>query len=276
MAIRDILAHADASRSNSSSLGVAATLAVSHDAHLTGIHVEPLLAAPSYALYPVGPDLVEAHQLAVQERAKSARSAFDKAVAAVNVSSEWRQIEGDPAREVCTQSRCSDVVVVGQANSRDPEATPQQIVEDIILGASTPVLVVPYIGAKSGFGHKVLVAWDASRESARAIHDSAPFLRDADHVTVVTVTRGDSTRSQRPAASEVALHLARHGLDVTARDLPGAELSTGDALLSLVADESFELLVMGAYGHARLRELVLGGTTDHILRHMTVPVLMSH
>jgi len=120
----------------------------------------------------------------------------------------------------------------------------------------------------------VLVAWDGSREAARAIADAMPLLERAVHVTVLAVNPGPDLGDE-PCA-DITLHLARHNVPAEAAHMVSEDLDTADALLSRAADLSVDLIVMGAYGRRRLRDLVMGSVTGHLLRHMTVPVLMSH
>ena len=276
MGIRDVVVCADSSRAMKMTMELSVDIAGRHDAHLTAIHVIPSLMVPAYALYPVGPDLLDAHRQASEDRARDVRSAFEAATSTMQDTSGWRQVEGDPAREICAQSCYADLVVISQPDSRDPESVSQQVVEDVLLGSSAPVLVIPYIGHPCGPPTHAMVAWDGSRESARAIHDAIPLLASATRVTVVTVSKNGGDAGKTAAGTEVAAHLARHGLSVLCREVSSGNLSTSDCLLSLISEESVDFLVMGAYGHSRLREVVLGGVTDHILRHMTVPVVMSH
>jgi nucleotide-binding universal stress UspA family protein len=137
--------------------------------------------------------------------------------------------------------------------------------------------VVPYIGGSDIIGRRALVAWNASREAARALNDAIPLLEDAENVTVLSVNpkRGIRGEGDLPAA-DIALHLARHGMKAEASYVVAEDIGVGDALLSRAADLGSDLIVMGGYGHSRLREIVLGGATRTVLRHMTVPVLLSH
>ncbi len=149
------------------------------------------------------------------------------------------------------------------------------IAEDVVLSSGRPALVVPYIGAAKTIGERVMVAWDASREAARAVHDALPVLERAKSAVVLVINPHRGNHGAEPGA-DIALHLARHGVEVEAQHLEVNDLSVADALLSRLADNGIDLLVMGAYGHSRLRELVLGGVTRQIFQEMTVPVLMSH
>jgi nucleotide-binding universal stress UspA family protein len=137
-------------------------------------------------------------------------------------------------------------------------------------------LVVPYIGRYPDPGRNAVISWKAGRESARAVFDSLPLLRGAETVQILEIKeRGDERPALAPDTS-IAAALARHGIKPSVRTSIAGELSVGDEILSRLADMGADLLVMGAYGHSRMREMVFGGVTRHISRHMTVPVLFSH
>jgi nucleotide-binding universal stress UspA family protein len=133
--------------------------------------------------------------------------------------------------------------------------------------------VIPYIGIASPIGKRVLIAWDGSRESARALHDSLPLIENAETVEIVTLD-ADSETSDR--AGNARMHLVRHGIDAELLALPAGDLEVEQALLARCSDRAIDLMVMGAYGHSRLREMIMGGATRDVLKQMTIPVLMSH
>ena len=147
------------------------------------------------------------------------------------------------------------------------------------MGAGRPVLAVPYAGKFDTIGKRIVIAWDARREAARAVADAVPLLEQAESVVTLSINpHGGAqagTHGEIPGA-DIATHLARHGISVEAQQLVANDISVGDMLLSRLSDLTADLLVMGVYGHSRARELVLGGVTRHILNHMTVPVLLSH
>ena len=149
------------------------------------------------------------------------------------------------------------------------------LAEEVVLTSGKPILVIPYIGAGKAMGKRVLVAWDASREAARAVADAMPMLEQADEVMVLAVNPGNGAHGAEPGA-DIALHLARHGIKAEAQHIEAHDISVADVLLSRVADLSVDLIVMGAYGHSRLREIILGGVTRQVFEQMTVPVLMTH
>jgi nucleotide-binding universal stress UspA family protein len=147
------------------------------------------------------------------------------------------------------------------------------LADDVVLAAGAPVVCVPAAGSFETVGGKVLVAWNGSRESARALHDALPILRHARHVIVASV---NDVPEGRAGLEEACALLAAHGITAETRRIPAGEVDVGDALLDAAADFGVDLLVMGCYGHSRAREFVWGGATRSLLRHMTVPVLFSH
>jgi nucleotide-binding universal stress UspA family protein len=167
-------------------------------------------------------------------------------------------------------------LILGQAVAEE-EDVPAGFAEHVVLAAGRPVLMIPYAGQPAALGERVLVAWNASRESTRALTDALPLLQRAAQVDVLTVNArpGRDGHGEMPGA-DIALYLARHGVSANVHPTHGEDIGVGEWLLSRAADLGTDLIVMGAYGHSRLREMVLGGATRTILQSMTVPVLMSH
>lgn len=275
MSLKDILVHIDGSRETASTLAAACALAREHDAHLTGLAVDRPPEIPGYASIEIPPSALEIIQAQRKAAAEKARETFEKAVAAAGITSRsgWSLAKGMPLETLSLRARYTDVVVVSQSNPEHEGGTGDDMIDDLILVCGRPVLVVPYIGASAKIGKKVLVAWNASREAARAVADAMPILEAAESVEVIAVEPngiGDA-----PGA-DIAEHLARHGVKATANKTTGLDIDVGDVLLNHIANSGADLMVMGAYGHSRMRELVLGGATRHLLQHMTVPVLLSH
>jgi nucleotide-binding universal stress UspA family protein len=173
--------------------------------------------------------------------------------------------------------RYSDLIVVGQYNDAKPYESAPGVPDDVIITVGRPVLVVPYIGASATLGDNVLVAWNASREAARAVNDALPLIEDAHAVSAVVfdTATSDVEHADLPGA-DMSLHLARHGIDAQAQHIRAEGIDVGNMLLSRAADCGADLIVMGAYGHSRMREWMLGGVIRDLLRHMTVPVLLPH
>jgi len=193
------------------------------------------------------------------------------------LSVEHRIIEANLGRAATLFGRIArrfDLAVVGQT---DPERVlpDDLLIEAALFESGRPVVVVPYIQKEDvKLGH-VLACWDGSHSAARAIADAMPFLTRGKKVEVVMVASGDAKADELPGA-DLGEHLARHGLTVEVKRLVAADVDVSNVILSYAADCAADFIVMGGYGHSRLREFVLGGATRGILQSMTVPVLMAH
>jgi nucleotide-binding universal stress UspA family protein len=137
------------------------------------------------------------------------------------------------------------------------------------------MIVVPYIQKEPLKLDLIMVCWDGSRPAARAIADAMPFLEKGKHVELVIVSN-DSGKKDEIEGADMGQHLARHGLNVEIKRIDSAGIDVADALLSHAADSGADFIVMGGYGHSRLREFILGGVTQSMLRSLTVPALLSH
>lgn len=259
---------------------VAGRLAERSNAHLIGFNVANALAHMPAMPALVGPEDFAAFEAIDDETAAQLKAAFDEVTRNRAFVAEWRNVEivgMEPATAVIEHGRAADLIVASQS---DPDWEMSGFVdapERLALESGRPVLIVPYAGRFGEIGKRVMVAWSGTREGARAVFDALPLLKSADKVTLLCVVGkdADGESGQLPGA-EIAASLARHGVKVTVRKTIADEIGVGDEILARLADEGSDLLVMGAYGHSRLREMVFGGVTRHILRHMTVPTLMSH
>ena len=283
MGFRDILVAIDPAPAARARVEIATALAERFDAHLVGLYTPISASAPETRGYfeyfnrPVEPSRKE-FEKKLQAETSATRLLFEQITARHAVSAEWRQASGYPSDAVALHGRYVDLIVLGQ---RDPDDARAPLIQpspgEVALAIGRPMLVTPYAGNWTKIGKYVLVGWDGSRPATRAINDALPFLAVAEAVTVVVV---DAEREHRrhgdvPGA-DIALHLSRHGVKATVQSIPSAGIGVGNALLSRASDLSVDLLVMGAYGHLRERELVFGGVTRTILNSMTVPVLMAH
>jgi nucleotide-binding universal stress UspA family protein len=279
MSYKTILVHADQSRHSAARIRIASKIAIAENAHLIGIAMTGI----SRYLFPGGDVsnadvFVAAHIESLHDSARSALDAFNTIASGMGVlSTEARLVDDDPDGGLSLQARYADLVVIGQT---DPNDTASSIVSDlpqyVMLHCARPVLVVPYAGRFENVGDNVLVAWDGSREASRAVANAIPLLKRASKVTIAVFNpfAEYDVHGEQPGA-DIALYLARHNINVEVQRHT-VEGSIGDALLSLAADLGSDLLVMGGYGHARVREVMLGGVTRTVLKEMTLPVLMSH
>lgn len=276
MAYKDILVYADGSAVAAARLDVAAAIARDHEAHLTALHVRPLPYIPADLTGGVPSMVVEWQEEWSHEQATQAKKAVDEAVRRTGQEIEWRLVRGDIGETALLHSRYVDLAVVSQgAVEGKPAAAGDELPEMLVMAAGRPALMVPQYGKFPSLGERVMIAWNRTRESARAVHDALPILKRAKSVIVMEVNPKTS-EAPHIAGADIATHLARHGVKAEVSSTLAEDIEVGDAILSRIADLGADLLVMGAYGHSRLREYAFGGATLHILRHMTVPVFMAH
>jgi len=274
MAIKDILVHVDNTPACARRMEIAVRLATRHEAHLTALFARAFGNLPN---------LSSGHEREVDKQREESQQRFEAMAAEAGLSAEFRSADCRSSTDLVTENllinaRHVDLIVVGQHDSdSDDGSVPDDLAESVVLGGGRPVLVVPYAGEFPTLGERALVAWNGSRESVRAVNDAIPLLTDAKRVNVLALNPSDGGRihGDLPSA-DICLHLSRHGVRAEAQTLSARDIDAGDMFLSVVADDGADLLVMGAYGQPRLRELVLGGATRQILKQMTVPVLMSH
>lgn len=279
MAYKNILVHVGSDARSTVRIDHAIALARQFDAHLTGLFVAPRPALPfgldgvaSVDIYP----LLEEHLQGLAERA---RATFERQVQRHGpVQHEWRSQIGNPVDAVSLNARYHDLVVLGQDDpSRPVDGLPPGFAGSVALGAGRPVLVLPHSGEYDSLGKRVLLAWNGRPEATRALTDALPLLQRASRVIVLVVNADSEPGSHGQApGSDIALYLARHGVRAEVLNQTVFGVDAGSVLLSSAADLEVDLMVMGAYGHSRLLERILGGTTQVLLDSMTVPVLMSH
>lgn len=277
MAYRTILAHADTSAHAPARIRMAAQLAKSEGAHLIGVAVTGVsrFMFPETAA-PLTHTVVANYANTMHEHARQALEQFSQIAAAEGVAShEGRLVADDPEGALVLMSRYADLVVLSQNDPAHQVAgAVRELPEFVMLNIARPVLLVPYAGNPGRLDGSALVAWDGSMEATRALGGSVPLLRRASAVTVAQFQRTETVEPKAQAADLLAW-LGRHGVRATVAE-QHAGIDAGNALLSLAADMQADLVVMGGYGHTRLRELLLGGVTKTMLESMTVPTLMAH
>jgi nucleotide-binding universal stress UspA family protein len=276
MTVKDILVHVDSMPGAEARLQIAVSLASQHSAHLTGLHVKPnpyVPASPDLAALP--DSFFDDQQQKTDANAAAAKAKFDTAIRKANIASEWRAVTGYPSDVVRRQARYADLVIVGQHN---PGANGQaeDLPDGVLLTTGRPVVVVPYAMPVGSFATNVLIAWDDGAQATRAIHDAIPLMAKGAKVTVMAINPADTGDHGPIPCADICLHLARHGFVAEASSLTAPDANVADVLLARAFEEGYDLLVMGAYGHSRLREFVFGGVTAQVLQNMTLPVLMAH
>ena len=272
MSYKTILVHLDGGERPGERLEVALGLAETFDAHLVGLLALRQTYIPSFALAEAGPTIVSAVERRRAETARAAEAAFRAATARHGRSAvEWRTSDLDPlvARASALATPISWSWGRTISGGGESSGTAPDFVEALAPSAGRPVLLVPYAGRFAGLGRRILVAWNAGREAARAVTDALPLLTRADAVHVVAFSKpdeGGADHGDTPGEADIGLYLARHGVKVSVAQQQNKELAVGQQILSLAADLSVDLIVMGAYGHSRVRELMLGGATRTLPR----------
>lgn len=280
MEIKDIVVHADSSERTAERIQLATRLAAEKDAHVTGVFAipdpySPALMAGGY----VPTDIFDQFRQEAIDESEKAKELFLKITGAGGVHGEWRTEQGTASGVVARHARYADLSVVGKGDYDDPGKYPHpELPADLMMTSGRPVLVIPNAGHYETLGKRVLVCWNASREATRAVNDAMPFLQSADNVTVLAVNPHKASggdHGDTPSA-DIALHLARHGVTAEAASTVAAGIDVADTILARASDLGADMIVSGAYGHSRTREWVFGGVTESLLRHTTVPTLLSH
>jgi nucleotide-binding universal stress UspA family protein len=255
----------------------AISVAEAFSAHVAGVAFSYEAIVPPTIMGGIPASYIDAQRAEADKAANDARTTFDEAAKRAGVSAESRALGASlagAAERFTAIARRFDLSVVGQAEP-DKVAPEELIGEGALFGSGRPVLVVPYI-QKGGLKlDRVMVCWDGGRQAARAIADAMPFLSRAKAIDVVIVA-SDRPKSDEVPGADIGQHLARHGLPVNVQRIVATETDVASTILSHVADTGADFIVMGGYGHSRLREFVLGGATRGILASMTVPALLSH
>lgn len=277
--MQSILVHMDASPRSGVRLELARQLARQHGANMLcallaiSPRLVPMLTGPIVADVP--PPLVPEVD---KDQLARARAVFDRALEErADPPMAWDVVPGDPPAWGFAQAALyADLMVLGQKDPKDPYTVdvPDDFVEDVLLQGGKPGLVVPYTHDATTMGDNVLVAWKPSRECARAVAAAVPLMQRARSVQVVCW--GEENFTPAETTFGIGRYLQWHGVTAKVRRYRDEPDDIGDLLLSLAFDEGSDLLVMGCYGHSRLREIVLGGATRVVLRSMTCPVLMAH
>jgi nucleotide-binding universal stress UspA family protein len=242
MSYKTILVHLNDGRRAPRLLEVAASLAARHTAHLIGLCVlPPIIAVRNAVPGRLDTIMIEAHRDDHRHEIERITAAFDEAASSRDVVAEWRLADagrGAVADKVIEHAHGADLIIASQADPSWEGSDQLEAPERLIIESGRPVLMVPNAGGPADLGRRAVVAWNGCREAARAAFDALPLLKAADYVNVIRVR--------------------------------------GRTLFAQVANDRADLLVMGCYGHSRLREFVFGGASRHVLQHMSVPVLMSH
>ncbi len=281
MGYKTILVHLNDERRVGPLIDAARFLGDRDEAHVVGLYVMPLTTYGSPT--PLGLSVMEAGKKSFREEAQRIKAAFEAAMAGCALNTEWRFIESKAGYRDCgslavEQARTADLVIASQEDPSWEYSSMLEFPERLALESGRPTLLIPTAGRFPKFGSRVMVGWSGTREAARAVFDALPLLQHAQSVQLLTIRKKTPSRAEEKSieAAEIAASLARHGVQCEVATSIAVGIDVEEELLSRAADYSADLIVMGCYGHSRLREFVLGGATRAIFRTMTAPVLMAH
>lgn len=275
-ALGEIVIFIDGQSDTKNILEFAGAIAQEHAARLIGVFVQPEAPVSTAETFARGKgigEVVQTHESKLEQIESGYRAAFENVVHRHGLQSEWRSLLHFSS-EVGVHAYYADLVVIGRPEPAAETASPPGLAESLVLSSGRPILLYPPHGTVSQI-RRVLVAWNATRESVRAVADAMPLLARAQAVEVVVAdAQRHSLHGQEPGA-DIARHLARHGAHVEVRRLSSEGQDVGRLLLSQTATFRADLIVMGAYGHSQVREWMFGGVTRTVLYEAIIPVLMS-
>jgi nucleotide-binding universal stress UspA family protein len=294
MPLKDILVHTDNSRNSEVRLEYATRLAETHEAYLTGLYVAAsspesvpsIRQAPNYIVPDLGGASLRDYEKKASElqsqyndharlAAEGAKYRFKEASKERSVSNQWTYTQESMIDALTHHARFCDVAVVGQPGPDSRRYFGESPTDHLILSVGHPVLVVPTLAEGFSVGKRIMIAWDRSPLATRAVHNSRPFLRHADSVHILTINLKPEKQGEKPG-SGICEHLARHDIEAKPIRLTSKADHLYDVILAEAEELDIDLIIMGAYGHSRLREQILGGNTYHLLNHSPIPMLMSH
>jgi len=274
--LREIVVFIDGRTETTGILEFAGMLAQEHEARLISVFMQPEPAATPPQMFARGEgilNVIEVHQAQIEGIEAKHRARFEDIVRRHEIRSEWRSLPY-LSGEVGVHAYYADLVLIARPESPGQTAGPPGLAESLVLSSGRPIIVFPPLGTASRARH-ILVAWNATRESIRAVADALPLLVKAETVEVLVVEHQRHPGHGQEPGSDIARHLARHGARVDVRRLASDGKDVGRLLLSQAAAFGVDLLVMGAYGHSHLREWMFGGVTRTVLYETGLPVLMS-
>jgi nucleotide-binding universal stress UspA family protein len=261
-------------------LNLAVEIADHQDAHILGMYVVPAVQIYPSVTIDVSSQVFEAYREFFKRHADRVKEAFEGHMRRSGIRFEWCLVNGETplvADTVIEHGMSADLIIASQVDRNDSFGVELDFIERLVMGLGRPLLLVRNATTSRTLRGKVLIGWNGTREAARAAFDAIPLLQQAETVTITWVDPQKTLESPRTVpCAELATALTRHDIAATAEGFPTAGLTAGQALQMRALDLGADLIVMGAYGHTRISEFVFGGATDFMLKHMPIPILMSH
>jgi nucleotide-binding universal stress UspA family protein len=279
MDIKNILLHLDHSSGCQNRLQTAFAMASNYDALITGLFVVPDYVVPSYVEAQISVDLITDVTEKALARARDTLSEYQKMAAAAGVAMDAHVVEGQVIPILREHSKYSDLLMLGQDQPDDPDNASYGLADALLFEGACACMMVPHSGKLALPGKRILLTWNASRESARALREAMPMLKTAETLVVLSSEPDDADATiarGHPHADELARFLESHGIESVSSGINDLDISASDAILGQAAEMDADMIVMGAYGHARLREIILGGVTRDLLKQSPIPLFLAH
>lgn len=279
MNYKNILVHLDHSKGCRNRLDVAFELAREFEAQLLGLFIVPIYMVPIYVEAQISTDLLTEVTEKALARARESVDQYQQWATEAGVNLQATVVEGQYIPLLREHSKYIDLMILGQDNPEDPDNTSYGLADELLFEGACACLVVPHSGTPAAPGKKVLLTWNASRQSARALREAMPLLKRAETVVVLS-SEPDSGVSEyadgHPHAQALLNLLASHGIEALSSGISDPDLKPSVAIAQQAAKMDADVIVMGAYGHTRLREIILGGVTRDLLKRAPTCLLLAH
>lgn len=279
MKYKNILVHLDNSSGCRNRLEVAFGLAREFDGQLLGLFVVPTYIVPSYVEAQISVDLINDVTEKAVERAQATVARYQQLAEDAGVKLQTSVLEGQPIPVLREHSKYADLLLLGQDHPEDPDNASYGLADALLFEGGCACLVVPHSGKVVTPGKRILLTWNASREGARALREAMPLLKRAETVVVLSSEPDDGSEqlaTGHPHAESLLKLLESHSIEGVSSGFNNQELGASEAIIAQAAEMNADLVVMGAYGHTRLREIILGGVTRNLLKRTPVCLLLAH
>ncbi len=280
MTYQTILANLSNEETAHTVLKLADQLAERHTAHLLGMHIKAPMDIPISAEISVPNELMNIFLDRQHQIEMRIKNAFEKISDKSSYVADWRSIDAGThtvADTLSDQGNTADLIVLGQVDHQNASAYERHLAEYLLLACGRPVLVVPWQYQVGAVAQRIMLAWDGRRESTRAVFGALPMLRHAAQVQLHRINQPDQDRDHIVGVTEeLANTLSRHGVRLEVHHSDAKNREVAEEILNFAQDMDADTLVMGCYGHSRIREFFLGGTTRRVFADATIPVLMSN
>ena len=273
MTIQDIVVYVDNDKDCENRLESATSLSKTFEARLSGLYLLQKISIPAYAGAYVPVEVFETNDEETEKLRDKAEAVFTAKAVSQKIDSQFQAVEGDVASELNRSSCYADLLIVPQRKNDRFDFNPYYQLSDVLLGAACPVLLLPDTKPPALPPQTALLAWNGERECARALKAAMPMLSKVTKIDIVSINDQGGENSDTKMITD---HINRHGIKTEVHYLQGSHFDNGKALLTQATELGSEMLIMGAYGHSRIRELMLGGTTRHVLENTELPILFSH